>query len=260
MEGGTFVPPPRNSLNGVPGVLVSPTALSTSALNTFGSWDSFGGSLCGAAAPAASGFCFGAVSEQGFGVGAAFGGPFGPPPVCDNALWQERMQVNDALAPLRGKMIKVKRTTGAVESDWQLASNARVDADGKVNVMKGDLTRSTLLQELLSINGFGSASLPLGEFSNTAAAVAPACGFGEGGWAGFGAPSSEGEFSVKDAFGGSSFGSPAAAMPANAAAQQAPPASSRPSLRPSLYLLEPTDDMTDQCVLSISGFIATCFI
>jgi hypothetical protein len=78
--------------------------------------------------------------------------------------------------------------------------------------------------------------------------------------AGFSAPSSEGEFGVKDAFGGSSFGSPAAAMPANAAAQQAPPASSSPSLRPCLSLLEPTDDMTDQCVPSTSGFIVTCFI
>jgi hypothetical protein len=250
-------------------------------MQTIGRWASFGDALFEAAEePAASGFGFDAPScKGGFGVDAsfgslfgppsvaarvsgsppqqpwpaAFGGPFGPPSGSDNPVSQMQgpMQANDALAALRGKMINVKRSNGAIEPGWELASDARVDGEGKVEVFKrdpqkGDLTRSTLLQELLSINGVGSASLSLGDFGNASAAVAPNGGFGERGW-GFGAPSSEGGLGFEDAFGGSSLGLPSAAILASAPAQQAPPAPSCPPVPLSCYPPEPTDDMTDQC-------------
>jgi len=58
----------------------------------------------------------------------------------------------DVLDHFRGKTFKVKRSSGAVDSDWLLTEGAVVREGGLVEVMKGDITRSSPIQELLDLN------------------------------------------------------------------------------------------------------------
>ena len=63
-----------------------------------------------------------------------------------------RSAVDDALALFRGKNLKVKRSSGAIEGGWQLAAGAQVDASGMVELVMGDLLRATSLKELMQLN------------------------------------------------------------------------------------------------------------
>jgi hypothetical protein len=63
-----------------------------------------------------------------------------------------RSAVDDALAPFRGKNLKVKRSSGAIEGGWQLAAGAQVDASGLVELRTEKLTRSMWFDELMQLN------------------------------------------------------------------------------------------------------------
>jgi hypothetical protein len=67
----------------------------------------------------------------------------------------------DKLGKLRHKTFKVK-IDDTIHEGWQLSRDTGIDADadGKVNVVKGNLSHSMLLTDLLSINKLTSASLP----------------------------------------------------------------------------------------------------
>jgi hypothetical protein len=58
----------------------------------------------------------------------------------------------DVLAPFRGKSLKVKRSSGAIEGGWQLAAGVQVDAQGMVELVMGDLSRGMQLEELMQLN------------------------------------------------------------------------------------------------------------
>ena len=58
----------------------------------------------------------------------------------------------DMLAPFRGKSLKVKRTSGAIESGWQLVAGAQVDAHGMVELAMGELSRGMTVEELFQLN------------------------------------------------------------------------------------------------------------
>ena len=60
--------------------------------------------------------------------------------------------VSDIIAPFRGKNLKVKRSSGAIEGGWQLAAGAQVDASGMVELVMGELLRATSLKELMQLN------------------------------------------------------------------------------------------------------------
>ena len=58
----------------------------------------------------------------------------------------------DMLAPFRGKSLKVKRSSGAIESGWQLVAGAQVDAHGMVELAMGELSRGMTVEELFQLN------------------------------------------------------------------------------------------------------------
>ena len=119
----------------------------------FGPSDGFGD--CGAAADT-GGDGFGA--NDGFGGNEGFGAADGFGDVnIDHALAfasssSPEPAVADALAPFRGKNLKVKRSSGAIEGGWQLAAGAQVDASGMVELVMGELSRATSLNELVQLN------------------------------------------------------------------------------------------------------------
>jgi len=59
---------------------------------------------------------------------------------------------SDVLAPFRGKNLKVKRSSGAIEGGWQLAADAKLDANGMVELVMGELMRATTMNELVRLN------------------------------------------------------------------------------------------------------------
>jgi hypothetical protein len=58
----------------------------------------------------------------------------------------------DVLNLLRGKVFKVKRSSGVIESGWSLQEGASIDDHGRVEVMNGAITRPSDIQELLELN------------------------------------------------------------------------------------------------------------
>jgi hypothetical protein len=58
----------------------------------------------------------------------------------------------DVLDQIRGKTFQVKRSSGVVDSGWLLTEGAVVREGGLVEVMKGDITRTSPIQELLDLN------------------------------------------------------------------------------------------------------------
>ena len=101
----------------------------------------------------------------------------------------------DVLAPFRGKSLKVKRSSGAIEGGWQLAAGVQVDAQGMVELVMGDLSRGMQLEELMQLNAEqlpprlshveASASVSvtlLAPFRNKLLNVRRSSGVVDGGW------------------------------------------------------------------------------
>ena len=87
----------------------------------------------------------------------------------------------DMLAPFRGKSLKVKRSSGAIESGWQLVAGAQVDAHGMVELAMGELSRGMTVEELFQLNADlalpAAPSVPSG-FEVANPAFGPDDGFG----------------------------------------------------------------------------------
>ena len=71
---------------------------------------------------------------------------------------------SDVLAPFRRKNLNVKRSSGAVEGGWQLATHAFLDSNGNLEVVKGDLLRSISFKELKDLN-YEIVRVALGELT-----------------------------------------------------------------------------------------------
>jgi hypothetical protein len=59
---------------------------------------------------------------------------------------------SDILAPFRNKSLKVKRSSGVLDYEWMLTESAQLDANGMLEVVKGDLLRSISFVELKQLN------------------------------------------------------------------------------------------------------------
>ena len=89
------------------------------------------------------------ISEAGLVDGLRLGADAAPPP---SSFSDFHVSDVDPLSPFRGHLLKVKRSSGAVDDGWSLADQARLDSASLVEVVKGDLLRSVPLQELKLLN------------------------------------------------------------------------------------------------------------
>jgi hypothetical protein len=90
----------------------------------------------------------------------------------------------DVLNLLRGKVFKVKRSSGAIESGWSLQEGASIDDHGRVEAMKGAVSRPSDIQELLELNPelsppqivqLATIGVPLPAINRSIHAFAPDC-------------------------------------------------------------------------------------
>jgi len=80
----------------------------------------------------------------------------------------------DELASLRGKSLRVKRSSGTIEGGWQLVEGAQADERGLVEVEKGELSRHAASLELLQLNADLLPLLPSPNLAAASRAAVPA--------------------------------------------------------------------------------------